>query len=240
MNKHPSLCKIHYPSDSRIEWDCLRLKKGESVETRFGERWRDVLRFNRVDRRHVYPGVPLKVPRRLEDVEDFTPMPAEYPGGDNEAKLILVDLEAQFLGAYEYGKRVFSAPVASGEVGNETPDGEFRITAYHSAHRSTEYFIEGTDILYPMTWALRFHVNRDGVAYWIHGRDMPGYPASHGCVGLYDEAMQKKYYKLPRAPEMEDARKLFEWAILPLTDDGKFHILKRGPVVRIIGGTHRP
>lgn len=108
-SRHPSLCKVRYPSDSRIEWDCLRLKKGESVETRFGERWRDVLRFNRVDRRHVYPGVPLKVPSRLEDVEDFTPMPAEYPGGDNEAKLILVDLEEQFLGAYEYGKRVFSA-----------------------------------------------------------------------------------------------------------------------------------
>jgi hypothetical protein len=170
-------------------------------------------------------------------VEDFTPMPAEYPGGDNEAKVILVDLEEQFLGAYEYGKQVFSAPVASGEVDNETPEGEFGVTAYHSAHRSTEYFIEDTDIPYPMTWALRFHVDRDGVAYWIHGRDMPGYPASHGCVGLYDEAMQKKYYKVPRAPEMEDARKLFEWAIDPLADDGKFHLLKGGPVVRIVGGT---
>ena len=41
------------------------------METRFGERWKDVLRFNRVDRRHVYPGVSLKVPRRLEDVADF-------------------------------------------------------------------------------------------------------------------------------------------------------------------------
>ncbi|MGZ9197238.1 MAG: hypothetical protein ACXW4I_12530, partial [Candidatus Deferrimicrobiaceae bacterium] len=68
------------------------------METRFGERWRDVLRFNRVDRRHVYPGVPLKGPRRLEDVEDFTPMPAEYPEGDNVAKVVLVDLEEQFLG----------------------------------------------------------------------------------------------------------------------------------------------
>ncbi len=29
-------------------------------------------------------------------------------------------------------------------------------------------------------------------AFWIHGCDLPGYPASHGCVGLYDEEMQKK------------------------------------------------
>ena len=34
-------------------------------------------------------------------------------------------------------------------------------------------------------------MNREGVSYWIHGRDMPGYPASHGCIGLYDESMQK-------------------------------------------------
>jgi len=220
-----------------VEWDCLRLGKGERVEMRFGERWKDVLRFNRADRRHVYPGVPLKVPRRLEDVADFTPMPAEYPEGDGEAKLILVDLDEEFLGAYEYGKRVFSAPIASGEGDNETPKGDFRVTAYHSSHRSTEYFIEGTDIPYPMTWALRFHIDREGVRYWIHGRDIPGYPASHGCVGLYDEAMQKKYYRVPWTPEMEDARRLFEWAISPLRDDGKYHLLPDGPRVRVVGGT---
>lgn len=223
-----------------MEWDCLRLGKGERVETRFGDRWKDVLRFNRVDRRHVYPGVPLKVPRRFEDVADFTPMPAESPEGDNEAKLILVNLEEQFLGAYEHGKRVFTAPIASGGEGdNETPRGNFRVTAYHSAHRSTEYFIEDTNILYPMTWALLFHIDREGVAYWIHGRDLPGYPASHGCIGLYDETMQKKYYKNPRVPEMDDARKLFEWAIAPLQDDGKYRLLPDGPRVRIVGGTRK-
>jgi len=32
-------------------------------------------------------------------VEDFTPCPPNTSAGDNEAKLILVDLEEQFLGA---------------------------------------------------------------------------------------------------------------------------------------------
>jgi len=219
-----------------VEWDCIRLRKGESPEKRFGDRWKDVLRFNRIDRRHAYPGVSLKVPRRIEDIADFTPMPGEYPGGDNEAKRILIDLGEQFLGAYEYGKLVFSAPIASGEKGSETPEGEFRVTAVHSAHRSTEYCIEGTDTPYPMTWALRFHVDRDGMSYWIHGRDLPGYRASHGCVGLYDEFMQKKHYKVPRTPEMEDARRLFEWVIAPTLDDGKYHLLKDGPRVSIVGG----
>jgi hypothetical protein len=234
--KSRSPCKTRYPSDSRVEWDCVRLRKGESPEKRFGDRWKDVLRFNRIDRRHAYPGVSLKVPRRLEEVADFTPLSAEYPGGDNDAKTILIDLREQFLGAYERGKLVFSGPITSGEKGNETPEGDFRVTAYHSTHRSTEYDMEGTDIPYPMTWALRFYIDREGVTYWIHGRDIPGHPASHGCVGLYDEAMQRKYYGVPRAPEMEDARSLFEWVIAPLRDDGKFHLLTDGPRVRIVGG----
>ena len=217
-----------------MEWDCLRLRNGESVEKRFGDRWRDILRFNRIDRRHAYPGVPLKVPRRLEDVAEFTPMPDAYPDADNEAKFILVDLAEQFLGAYENGKLVFSSPIATGEEGNETPAGKFRVTAYHSAHRSTKFFIQDTDIPYPMTWALRFHVDREGVTYWIHGRDIPGYAASHGCIGLYDEAMQKKYYRTRWKPELEDARRLFEWVISPETDDGKYHLLRDGPPVHCI------
>ena len=41
----------------------------------------------------------------------------------------------------------------------------------------------------------RFFPNRlDWDSYWIHGRDVPGFPASHGCVGLYDEQMQFDYY----------------------------------------------
>jgi hypothetical protein len=220
-----------------VEWDCERLRKGETVEKRFGDRWKDVLRFNRVDRRHVYPGVPLKVPRRLEEIAEFTPMPAEYPEAENEEKFILVDLDEQFLGAYERGKRVFSSPIVSGGECDGTPEGVFRVTAFENHHRSTEYTIENTDIPYPMTWALRFHVDREGVSYWIHGRDLPGYPASHGCIGLYDEAMQKKFYKVPRVPELEDARRLFEWATAPARNDGRFHNLPDGPTVRILRRT---
>lgn len=234
----PSPCKIHYPSDAEVEWECRRLRKGETLENLFGDRWIDVARFNRIDRRHAYPGVFIKVPKRLEEIEDFTPMPEYYEPAESEAKFILIDLSEQFLGAYEYGKLVFSAPVATGEKGNETPSGEFRITAFNSRHKSSLYFIEKTNIPYPMHYGLRFHISKGGVAYWIHGRDIPGYPASHGCVGLYDEEMQKKYYKYPKNPVLNDAKTLFEWVISPLKDDEKFHLLKDGPKLKIIG--HAP
>jgi hypothetical protein len=233
--RHPSPCNVFHPSDAGVEWDCGVLKKGETPEGLFGERWKDVARFNRIDRRHLYPGRPLKVPRRIEEIAEYTPMPAVYPPAEKEAKFILVDLSEQFLGAYEFGRLVFSAPAATGEEGNETPTGEFRITALHSRHRSTMYPIEGTDIPYPMTYALRFHTTRGGTSYWIHGRDLPGYPDSHGCIGLYAEVMQKKYYRTPRDPVLKDAKTLFEWVTAPLQDDGKFHVLKEGPRLLIVG-----
>lgn len=227
--------KVNHPTDTEISWKSQRLRRGDTLEGLFGEYWIDVLRFNRIDRRHAYWGIPIKVPVRLEDIKDFTPMPAYYPQAANDPKFILIDLSEQFVGAYEYGRLVFSAPVATGEKRNETPAGEFRITAFHRGHRSSLYFIEKTGILYPMNYGLLFHTDKRGVTYWIHGRDMPGYPASHGCVGLYDEAMQEKYYRFPKDPLLEDARLLFEWVIGPISDDGRFHRLKDGPRTLIVG-----
>jgi len=231
----PSLCKVDHPSDAQIEWECRRLKKGETLEGLFSDKWMDVVRFNRVDRRHVYPGINIKVPKRLEDIKDFTPMPEYYQPAESEPKFILVNLSEQFLGAYEYGRLLFSSPIATGEDGNETPNGEFRITAFESRHKSSLYFIEKTRIPYPMHYGLRFYTNRKGISFWIHGRDLPGYPASHGCIGLYDEEMQKKYYGFPENPVLEDAKILFEWVIVPLVDDGGFHTVKDRLKMLIIG-----
>jgi hypothetical protein len=233
--KITNLCNIVHPSDAGIDWHCVRIKRGETLEKLFGDRWMDVARFNRVDRRHSYPWVRIKVPQHLDDIKDFSPMPKTYSPAEKERKLILIDLSEQFIGAYEFGKLFFSTPIASGGKEKPTPSGAFRVTAYDNKHTSSLYYVERTNKLYPMHYALRFFV-RNGISYWIHGRDVPGYPASHGCVGLYDEEMQKKYYGYPRVPVLEDAKTLFEWAIAPEKGDDKgFHILRDGPKVIITG-----
>lgn len=76
--KHPNHCHTAYPSDATIEWDCRMLRPGESLETLFGERWVEVARFNRIDRRHARAGESLKVPRRPDDLESFVPLPLWY------------------------------------------------------------------------------------------------------------------------------------------------------------------
>jgi hypothetical protein len=240
--KHRGPCEIHYPSDATLEWDCRVILSGESLETIFGEYWIEGARFNRIDRRHAHSGVSIKVPRRLEDLAHFTPLPLVYPPGELNEKFILIDLTEQYLGAYEFGALRFATPIASGNGPNETPTGAFRVTAAHLQHQSGLYTIEGTDRPYPMDYALQFHVNREGVSYWIHGRDMPGYPASHGCIGLYDESMQKEQYGAPKDPELNDARKLFVWVLGGETDEERVFPLPHGPRIHIIGQApgHQP
>ena len=233
--KHRGPCEIHYPSDARVEWDCHVILPGESLEAIFGEYWIEGARFNRIDRRHAHAGLSIKVPRRIEDLAQFTPLPLVYPPGETDEKFILIDLTEQFLGAYEFGALRFDTPIASGSRRHETPVGEFRLTAAHRQHQSCLYTIEGTDRPYPMNYALRFHVNREGVSYWIHGRDMPGYPASHGCIGLYDETMQKEQYGVPKDPELFDAQKLYLWVVGEESDDEGVMTLPHGPRLHIIG-----
>ena len=237
----PDTCEIHYPSDARIAWTCYRIGPHDTLTGLFGAHWQDVLRFNRIDRRHLYSGVRIKVPDELQQVHDFTPMPKHYPPAADDAKFILVNLAEQFLGAYAHGKLVMSFPITSGKNADpalRTPDGLFEVTAYDPQHTSSLYDLADTDKPYPMHYALRFLINRQGAAVWIHGRDVPGYAASHGCIGLYDEQMQEEYYGYPRDPILEDARALYEWAIASHPDDGRFHDLVGGPPVLIIG--HAP
>lgn len=233
--KRRSPCDMSYPSDATIQWECRMLRIGESLESLFGERWVTVARFNRIDRRHVHAGVSIKVPKQIEDVEYFSPLPLLYFAAEQERRFILINLSEQFLGAYEYGILRFAVPIASGNGHDETPRGEFRLTVAHRAHQSCRYTVEGTDRPYPMNYALRFHINREGGSYWIHGRDLPGYPASHGCIGLYDELMQYEQYGFPRDPELNDAKRLFEWVLGGEVEDDRVIDLPHGPRVHILG-----
>jgi hypothetical protein len=237
--KVPSLCQLHYPSDYLYEWNCVRLTNRDSPYRVFGRRWQDGLRFNRMDRRHFLAGLWIKVPRHMREIRNFTPMPEFYPEAEREPQFILVDQNEMFLGAYEYGRLIFSTPVAVGLEGYRLQNGSYRVDAVDPHHESSLYLVEGTDRPYPMHFGLRFYTDKrvDGwTTYWLHGRDIPGYPASHGCIGLYDEEMQKEYYDEPERPVLTDARKLYLWSLgSGYQDTGSFQAIKNGPMVVITG-----
>ena len=126
-------------------------------------------------------------------------------------------------------------------LGTETPTGIFRIDARHLTHTSSLYKItegDGED-QYPMDNAMRFHIGQDNVSYWLHARDIPGRPASHGCIGLYDEEMQNRVFGAPAKPVLLDSQKLYEWAVgeSEYEDDdyGDLDELEDGSVVEVRG-----
>ena len=236
--KIQSLCQFHYPTDYLYEWECVKLTSKDSPYRIFGKLWRDGLRFNRLDRRHFLAGMSIKVPKRVEEIAGFNPMPETYPEADFERRFILVDQNEMFLGAYEYGRLVFSTPVAVGAEGYRLQNGTYRVDAVDPWHESSLYPVEGTDRPYPMHYGLRFHIDKrpDGwTSYWLHGRDLPGYPASHGCIGLYDEEMQNEYYGEPARPTLTDAKRLYQWVLGDNLDSGTFQNVKYGPKVLIMG-----
>ncbi|MEK7581846.1 MAG: L,D-transpeptidase [Patescibacteria group bacterium] len=159
---------------------------------------------------HALQGSYIKIPINLKDAADFTPMPQGLEQAKNYRRYLLLDRSEQFLGAYEFGELKFSLPIASGR-GNSTPAGIFKVLGRDRWHRSHRYTITGTNILYPMYWGIKFHIAKSGKALWLHSRDMPGYPVSHGCIGLYDEEMQRKFYGYPKNPQLLDSKRLYLW-----------------------------
>ncbi|MBC8019152.1 MAG: L,D-transpeptidase [Verrucomicrobia bacterium] len=236
------LSRVEYPSLKGIHWHPHFILPNQTLESLFGGDWVWVARFNRIDRRHVYPGMTIKVPDRIEDARGYAPVPRVYEPARRHGKYILVDITEQWLGAYERGVLVFSAPAATGKFGTETPIGLFRIDARHLTHTSSLYKTTNDEEQYPMDNALRFYIGTDNVSYWIHARDLPGRPASHGCIGLFDEEMQKRVFATPEKPVLLDSQKLYEWAVgeMEYGDDfGELDELEDGPAVEVRGGLPR-
>jgi hypothetical protein len=251
------LTRIEYPSKAAIEWTAKFIHPQDTLEKLFGEDWVHVARFNRVDRRHVYPGMTIKVPKNMEQARDYSPLPSLYEPAKRHEKYILISLAEQWLGAYEYGKLKFSMPAATGMDGHNTPTGMFQVDARDKNHTSSLYKTEDQQAQYPMDNAIRFHVGEDDVSYWIHARDLPGKPASHGCVGVFDEAMQNRQYGIPANPVLLDSNMLYKWAVgeyVYYEDDtgdvndtgeenssvevvytGGPELLEGGPIVEVVG-----
>lgn len=232
------LTRVEYPSQKGMKWRGHFVRPNETLESLFGADWQLVARFNRIDRRHVYPGMTIKVPENMDEIRNYSPLPAEYSPARRHEKYILVSLTEQWLGAYESGKLKFSMPAATGRPGYETPTGLFRIDARHRNHTSSLYKTDDNESQYPMDNAMRFYIAKDNVAYWLHARDLPGRPASHGCIGLFDEAMQERMFESPEKPVLLDSQKLYKWAVGDSDyedDSGDLEELDGAPVVEVIG-----
>jgi hypothetical protein len=97
--------------------------------------------------------------------------------------VIVISLPDQALSAYRNGIRIAYSTISSGAKGRSTPPGVFTILEKEVTHFSNKYHHAPMPFMQRLTW--------QGVA--LHGGDLPGYPASHGCIRLPREFAKKLY-----------------------------------------------
>lgn len=94
-------------------------------------------------------------------------------GGSGPA-LAIVNLETQRLVLFRNGVPIAASTVSSGKTGHETPTGVFTILQKRQEHYSKTYNNAPMPNMQRLTWK--------GIA--LHAGNLPGYPASHGCIRL--------------------------------------------------------
>jgi len=101
--------------------------------------------------------------------------------------LVYVDLGRQRATVYRNGVRIGVSTISSGKDGYETPTGVFTILEKDEDHRSRTYDNAPMPFQQRLTWK--------GVA--LHAGNLPGFPASHGCVRLPMEFAKKLFTVTP-------------------------------------------
>lgn len=113
---------------------------------------------------------------------DYLWAPEAAPAGP---LLLIVSLENQRAYVYRNGILIGISTVSTGKPGHETPTGVFSILQKRVDHKSNLYNDAPMPYMQRLTW--------DGIA--LHAGNVPGYPASHGCIRL-PKAFSKLLYGL--------------------------------------------
>jgi len=91
--------------------------------------------------------------------------------------MVLVSIPQQGMNVYRNGILIGRSSVSTGSKGHATPGGVFTILEKKKTHYSKKYDNAPMPNMQRLTWT--------GIA--MHSGNLPGYPASHGCIRLpYD------------------------------------------------------
>lgn len=92
----------------------------------------------------------------------------------NGPMLLMVNLSSQRALLFRNGVPIGATTVSTGKTGHDTPTGVFTILEKQVKHFSSKYDNAPMPFMQRLTW--------QGVA--LHAGNLPGYPASHGCIRL--------------------------------------------------------
>ena len=124
-------------------------------------------------------GTVLQAAQRLAPGE-FLWAPQVAPEGP---VLVVINRQTQRLVVYRNGVPIGISTVSTGRPGYRTPTGIFTILQKRVEHYSSTYDNAPMPYMQRLTWR--------GVA--LHAGNLPGYPASHGCIRLPREFARLLY-----------------------------------------------
>lgn len=114
---------------------------------------------------------PAEVETAVLKPGEFVWQPERSPVGPVE---IVVSIPLQRAYVYRGGTLIAVTTVSTGRPGHRTPTGKFDILEKHAKHYSSIYNNAPMPFMQRLTWG--------GIA--LHAGQIPGHPASHGCVRL--------------------------------------------------------
>ena len=122
------------------------------------------------------PSLAQRVDKDAEQLTngEFNWFPDRSPTGPIIA---IVSLPDQRVYVYRDGVRIAASTCSTGKLGHRTPTGVFKILQKDKNHHSSTYNNASMPYMNRLTWS--------GIA--LHAGQLPGYPASHGCVRLPKE-----------------------------------------------------
>ena len=112
----------------------------------------------------------LEAATRL-DAGQYVWAPEAAPDGP---ALLVVNLATQRAILFRNGVPIGASTISSGKAGHETPTGVFTVLEKKREHYSKTYDNAPMPNMQRLTWK--------GIA--LHAGNLPGYPASHGCIRL--------------------------------------------------------
>ena len=107
-------------------------------------------------------------------VPPFTPIQSPATA---ETLQVLISIKQQSMQVFSGQRQIGFSPISSGKPGKETPHGIFSVLRKHKFRWSNLYVQEPMPFMQRLTWS--------GIA--LHAGELPGYPASHGCIRMPDE-----------------------------------------------------
>lgn len=114
---------------------------------------------------------PLDGPIEAMRAGEYLWAPQLAPAGP---VMVIVSLTTQRAYAYRNGVPIGVSTISSGKKGHVTPTGIFTVLQKAAKHKSNLYANAPMPFMQRLTW--------QGIA--LHAGNLPGYPASHGCIRL--------------------------------------------------------